>query len=183
MSHKRSSAASLNIDANTIWISGGFDGYNDLSSSEFITVEGSMEGPELPMPLRAHKMVAINNELTMIIGGRSYGSFFAETYYYNHSDEQWIDGPNMNQARYVHAAGIITDEATEERLVVVTGGFDVNGIDTLKSTELLLDDNWSLGKLSLKVNTPYARHVNTLWYKDRTMFIFIDQMSFFLFFK
>ena len=114
-----------------------------------------MKGPELPMLVAGHKMVAINNELTMIIGGNSYGSHFAETYYYNHSDEQWIDGPTMNEARESHAAGIISDEATEERLVIVTGGW--NGVNFLKSTEILLDENWSLGILSQKVYIHYIQ--------------------------
>ena len=102
------------------------------------------------MPISRHKMVTINNQLTMIIGGYSSGNYYAETYYFNHSNEQWIDGPPLNQAREFHAAGIITDEATLERLVIVTGGYD-GGSNYLKSTELLFKENWSLGILSLKV--------------------------------
>ena len=143
MTHKRDYAASVNINEDTIWITGGWNG-NYLSSSEFMTVEGSMAGPELPIPVDGHQMVAIDNELTMVIGGFSPGSVtLAQTFYYDHSNEQWIDGPTLNQARYAHAAGTVTDEVTIERLVVVSaGGFDGS---FLKSTEILHDGDWSLG--------------------------------------
>ena len=90
-----------------------------------------------------HEMIAIDNELTMVIGGFSPGSVtLAQTFYYDHSNEQWVDGPTLNQARRQHAAGTVTDEVTMERLVVVTGGADGS---SLKPTEILHDGDWSLG--------------------------------------
>ena len=146
MSHKRWLAASVNINEDTIWISGGSDGNTYLSSSELMKVEGSMAGPELPMPLDSHKMVAINNDLTMVIGGYTMGNtVLAQTFYYDHSNEQWIDGPTLNQARTEHTAGIITDEESYGRLVIVTGGTDNSNV--FKSTEILQDGDWSLGTL------------------------------------
>ena len=143
MTHKRDYAASVNINEDTIWITGGWNG-NYLSSSEFMTVEGSMAGPELPIPVDGHQMVAIDNELTMVIGGFSPGSVtLAQTFYYDHSNKQWVDGPTLNQARRQHAAGTVTDEVTMERLVVVSGGFDYSS--AMKSTEILQDGDWSLG--------------------------------------
>ena len=75
--------------------------------------------------------------------------YSAQTFYYDHSNEQWVDGPTLNQARYEHAAGIITDGATHERLVIVTGGdHDIDNVYMLfKSTEILQDGDWSLGIL------------------------------------
>ena len=145
MSQGRAQAASVNINKDTIWISGGRDdGLNYLSSSEFMTVGGSMTGPDLPIPITFHMMVAISNDLTIVIGGLSPGSgILAQTFYYDHSSEQWVDGPTLNQARSEHAAGTVTDEVTIERLVVVSGGFD--GSDAMKSTEILQDGDWSLG--------------------------------------
>ena len=46
----------------------------------------------------------------------------------------------MNHIREFHAVGIVTDEATLEVFVVVTGGTDT------KTTEILLGDVWSIGK-------------------------------------
>ena len=147
MSHKREYAASVNINEDIIWISGGYGGGNYLSSSEFMTVGGSMAGPELPIPVSSHEMVAIDNDLTMVIGGYSGSEHLAQTFYYDHSNEQWVYGPILNQARHYHAAGTITDEATMDRFVVISGGYD--GSYSLKSTEILQDGDWSLGILLL----------------------------------
>ena len=152
MSQKRSQAASVNINKNILWISGGHDNDGDiLSSSELMKVEGSMAGPELPMPLQDHKMIAINSDLIMVIGGYSPASgILSQTFYYDHLNGHWIDGPTLNQVRINHAAGIITDGATHERLVIVTGGVDSPGAyfdNAFKSTEILQDGDWSLGIL------------------------------------
>ena len=59
----------------------------------------------------------------------------------------------MNQGRGAHAIGIVTDEVTQEKLIIVTGGFryDNNGknynTDISNTTEVLLDGVWSIGKL------------------------------------
>ena len=51
MKSKRYEAASLVINENYLWISGGSDGSNTLYSSEFINIE-TMEGPDLPTDLK-----------------------------------------------------------------------------------------------------------------------------------
>ena len=66
-----------------------------------------------------------------------------QTFHYNHTVKEWSDGPALNQARKDHAAGIVTDEETNEKLFIVTGGIGTNGI--LKSTEILLLGTWSNG--------------------------------------
>ena len=153
MLYKRWYAASVNVNKDTIWISGGHDNVGDiLSSSELMKVEGSMAGPELPMPLQDHKMIAINSDLIMVIGGYSpERGVLSQTFYYDHSNEHWIDGPKLNQVRFNHAAGIIIDGDTHERLVIVTGGIDSLAYDdnytAFKSTEILQDGDWSLGIL------------------------------------
>ena len=54
----------------------------------------------------------------------------------------------MIQARTNFSAGIVIDKATEEKLVVVTGGVDNvgNGFIFLNSTEILIGSHWTLGK-------------------------------------
>ena len=63
MSTKRYLAASVTINDTLLWVSGGkYDKYNDntLSSSEFFHLEnGTMPGPELPLPLQYHAMIMI----------------------------------------------------------------------------------------------------------------------------
>ena len=52
----------------------------------------------------------------------------------------------MNQGRAHHAVGVATDEATQEQLIIVTGGTLILEYVNLNSTEILLAGNWSLGK-------------------------------------
>ena len=62
---------------------------------------------------------------------------------------EWSNGPSLLEGRSHHAAGIVTDEVTNENFVVVTGS------EHLKSTEILKDGKWVQGKLNsyLKLST------------------------------
>ena len=96
-------------------------------------------------------MVAINSTCSMVIGGFNFGlnwwdiSSYASTYFYDHNEKEWINGPNLIQAIYDHAAGIVTDEVSGEDFVAVTGGYHN---DYLDSTEILQDGEWVKGKIS-----------------------------------
>ena len=148
MSVGRWGAASIVINDNTLWVTGGWNGYAGgyLASTEYVTVTGTMIGPVLPMAIQYHAMVAINSTCSMVIGGYSNGYSFASTFYYDHNEEEWINGPSLMQARYDHAAGIVTDEVTGEHFVAVTGGGYT--YDDLDSTEILQDGEWVQGKIS-----------------------------------
>ena len=55
----------------------------------------------------------------------------------------------LMQARERHAAGIVTDEVTDENFVAVTGGrYYSDGWFFLDSTEILQDGEWVQGKIS-----------------------------------
>ena len=70
MSTMRSNAAGVVINGITLWITGGKDhNANALLSSEFIHLNGTMEGPKLPRPLVGHTMINIDNDLTIVMGG------------------------------------------------------------------------------------------------------------------
>ena len=152
MSVVRSRAASIVINDNTLWVTGG-DGYGYgeyLASTEYVTLTEAMSaGPYLPMALYYHAMVAINSTCSMVIGGGGQeggiSHIFPLTYFYDHNEGEWINGPSLMQARYAHAAGIITDEVTGEHFVAVTGGYDNS--DYLDSTEILQDGEWVQGKI------------------------------------
>ena len=80
------------------------------------------------------------------------GSNSALTFFYDHNEGEWITGPSLMQARLNHAAGIITDDVTDEPLVVVTGGRTggrnySDGWFYLNSTEILQDGEWVQGKI------------------------------------
>ena len=79
----------------------------------------------------------------------------SRTYLYNHINGTWSSGPELKQSRSTHAAGIVTDEGTIEKLVLVTGGIyscrdnaETYGIKevTLNSTEILLGHTRLIGK-------------------------------------
>ena len=91
-------------------------------TSEYVTIEGITSGPDLPESLADHAMINTKKNLTMVIGGDFYDSQ-AKTYYYNHTNEEWINGPRLNQARQVHAVGIVTDEVIEDELVIGKSDF------------------------------------------------------------
>ena len=145
MTTKRSMAASVVISNNSLWITGGQDeSHYVLSSSEYIETIKRMSGPDLPIAVSSHSMVNIKNDLTIIIGGEITGGFSSsKTFYYNHKHGNWSDGPELFLARALNAAGIVTDEATQEKLLFVTGGQTIN--NTFKSTEVLIGHNWELG--------------------------------------
>ena len=66
-----------------------------------------------------------------------------KTNYYNHDNRSWSEGPELIVPRLKFAAGLVTDEATHEISVVVTGGKYGNYI--YESTEILIGDVWSIG--------------------------------------
>ena len=144
---KRAFATSIVLNRDTLWISGGCDEDNGLihASSEFIHLDNTILGPELPRPLHRHAMVRIASDLTMVIGGLSSNGTNGSnrTYYFDHNAQTWIDGPILLIERHAHAASAIIDVVTKETIVIVTGGFSNQSLD---STEILLDDKWTRGK-------------------------------------
>ena len=108
-----------------------------------------MQGPELPNALMFHAIINIENEKTMIIGGRTGFYTTGQTHVYNHIHFEWSIGPTLIKERDGHAAGILTDEATYAKLAIVTGGHE-GGYDSnnLKSTEILILDTCTLCQIN-----------------------------------
>ena len=134
---------------------GGFD--ERIASSEFITIQETIQGPDLPYPVNNHALVAINDSFSMVIGGNCDCSPHLQTdntFYYHHTEDVWTNGPSLVEKRNSHAAGLITDKVTEETFLVVTGGNTGSYTQEYPSasTEILQDDNWVLGKLKVFIN-------------------------------
>ena len=72
----------------------------------------------------------------------------ANTFFYDHNEGEWTTGPSLMKARSGHAAGIVTDEMTNEQFVAVTGGWSC---DVLASTEILQDGEWVQGKIDKSI--------------------------------
>ena len=144
---KRYYAASI-VEGERIWILGGDGDSNSMTTSEFFSVnDGSSEqGPDLPIGLMVHTATKINTTTSIVIGGASSG-YSAKTFFYSHQNGQWINGPDLIQARYLHSACRVTDSVTQESFIVVTGGYDGSG--NFDSVEILDKDGtvWTSGKL------------------------------------
>ena len=155
MSVKRGGAASLVINDKTLWVTGGIYKVTSgvyynllnhiLSSSDFVKIGESIPGPFLQIPLAYHAMVAFNNSCSMFIGGYTDTiDHSRSTFFYNHITKSWSDGPSLTQGRVYHAAGVVTDEFTNEKLIVTTGG--VANYHLLDSIEVLFENQWHTGK-------------------------------------
>jgi hypothetical protein len=175
MSVGRGFPASIVLNDNTLWVTGGGYGGEYFASTEYVKTSGALPGPDLPIALRDHAMVAINRTCSLVIGGLSSGGELssggtsASTFFYDHNEGEWTTGPSLMQARYDlaagtgpslmqarfdhaegryhHAVGIVTDEVTDENFVAVTGGLGSGYVD-LDSTEILQDGNWVQGNIN-----------------------------------
>ena len=148
MSVGRVSAASIVLNDDTLWITGGLgngQGLVALASTEYVTVTETVPGPDLPIALFHHAMVAINSTCSMVIGGKDSNGYSASTHYYDRDQGEWFNGPSLMQSRSFHAAGIVTDEVTDEDFVAVTGGLLI--LHYFDSTEILQDGMWVQGKI------------------------------------
>ena len=143
-------AVSIGSD-NSLWVTGGFGNTGLLASTEYVTMSGTIPGPDLPMVLARHAIVAINSTCSMVIGGMGY-DYYASTFFYDHIEGEWTNGPSLMEVRFDHAAGLVTDEVTDEHYVAVTGGTSGGGASVSDSTEMLQDGEWVQGKILI----PYA---------------------------
>ena len=114
----------------------------------FIKQDGSsVPGPELPKSLEnidRHSVTKINATTSIIIGGALGNTESITTYYFNHPEQAWNRGPNLNIGRIHHVSGLITDKQTNEKFLVVIGG-ENQASGPLDSTEILRDNKWVKG--------------------------------------
>ena len=55
----------------SLWITGGSNIVPYLNSSEFIHLDGTKAGPDLPIPLAHHATINVKSYVTMVIGGET----------------------------------------------------------------------------------------------------------------
>ena len=78
----RFAASSLILEDGRLWVVGGHDGYNELSSTEFISLDKAPTlGPSLPFTISWHTMVQYDSEQVFIIAGKQKA---------NTSNKTWI---------------------------------------------------------------------------------------------
>ena len=148
---RRKCAASVVLINNTLWVTGGEDqpGYfkpgKKLKTTELVTKEGkTSEGPDLPLSLYGHAIVALNSGVFILIGGNSdYGWSSSATYFYEEK-KGWRPGPNLKNARNSHTAGVLTDRVSTKQYIVAVGGW--GAFSSVEYLEYPGSNEWMQGK-------------------------------------
>ena len=140
---ERNGASAVVLPNGELWIQGGHDGNNRLSTTETISLEGSQTGMELEKGIGAHCSMMINATTAFITGGFT-GSWTKETYFVDIHNWKWTKGPQMEEARAWHGCAVFMHN--NHNYALVSGG----EYPYLSSTEILdLDSGlmeWTKGK-------------------------------------
>ena len=133
----RSYASSIKLNQSTLWITGGYDSHlNDLNSTEFVTVNGTTFGVELPITVHGHCMVQYQSDTILLIGGKQNGEW--------DSDMTWIidlkngfdftEGPSLKEGRMYHSCGTMEDEYGNVLVIVAGGDVWMEPVEVLNTT-------------------------------------------------
>ena len=149
----RSSAASIPIN-NTLWVLGGWNGYSYEKSTEFVEIpmsnasmppstndwnceEDEEQCMMMPLALGSHTILEIEANVYMLIGGITSSKIATHNTYLKKGNQKWIRGPDLQEARYWHTSGILIDQITLKKSVVVVGGGNRNRTIYLKTVEFI----------------------------------------------
>ena len=128
-------AASILLNSSTVlWVTGGTSGHQNgvpitTKSTEYVRLESgktwkgeTVSGPDLPVAVRGHCLVKLNEETVIMIGGANWSNsqYYHETWLFHVKNESWTEGPPVNSKREGHMCGIIDFNNTQ--MVVVAGG-------------------------------------------------------------
>ena len=93
-------------------------------------------------------MTKINGTVSILSGGSpSTWAYSTQTWYYNHETEAFTSGPALMEGRVYHGSATNEDKVTKAKIVVVTGGYNGNIMD---STELLINGQWQTGTIQCR---------------------------------
>jgi hypothetical protein len=146
----RSGAASVVLNGNTLWMTGGMiqSGFQKTKSTEFVQLTGTTPGPDLPLVVAEHCLVSLNDTTALLIGGELQDRTYSKaTIFYNKDDKTWTNGPSIITGRAGHSCALFkSPQHGHTDTVIVTGGY--NRANELASTEFLnLESNsWESGK-------------------------------------
>ena len=122
MTEPRRYAVSVVLNTTTMWVMGGQDDSNYLSSTELITLEKAVSGPSLPHAVSSHCAVKFNESQIYVIGGRVNGTYTNDVYVFNPLDNfSYIHHSAMNYQRAFHGCAVKNDG--ESLVIVAAGGY------------------------------------------------------------
>ena len=155
MAEPRYGAASIVLNTTTMWVLGGYDGSNYLSSSEFLTLDNAVAGPSLPYKMGYHCAVKFNESQIYVIGGY-YNDLSDRSHYvyiFNPLDNfSYKQGPSMNYRRNGPGCAVMHDGETS--VIVSAGGYgrlssqaasSNNGLNSVEILDPSLGQ-WNMGK-------------------------------------
>ena len=106
-----------------------------MKSSILVLPNGETKpGPDLPIPVKDHCLVGINENEYFLIGGYPEGN---RTFKYNFAEGSWTTGPNLLKHRQDHACGLFTDKDDGRRKIIVSGGLSNAPPPYLPTSEIL----------------------------------------------
>merc|ERR1711962_297818 len=120
--NKKRKGHSTALTKNGLWISGGFDGNENLASMEFIFPNGSLiNGPNMTDFRNAHCMVTLHDQKIMILGG--YPPWNRKSVLiFNPEDNTFISGPSLLFHRANAGCTLFRSPLHENRPVVLVAG-------------------------------------------------------------
>jgi hypothetical protein len=89
-------AASVVINRTKLWLTGGYvgndTGWSNTNSTEFVELNGTIPGPDLPHVVGDHCLVSLNDTNIILIGGFFDSIRTRATFYYNIELKTWTEG-------------------------------------------------------------------------------------------
>ncbi len=162
MRYARKQAASVVInEGTTLWITGGGTPVGITRTTEYVTMSGSIDGPDLPMVPKVdrHCMVAMSPMETILIGGRFNRD---KAWSHNATTGDWTLMGDMVLSHENAPCGVLEDSVELNRTIILAT--TANG-----STEIMVHgygdgaNEWTLGP-AFPTSIKYGSLVTT---KDR----------------
>ena len=121
------------ITKNGLWITGGNDNTKLIKSTEFVTFDTALMGPDLPIPMAYHCMTRISDSIIAFVGG--YEKDYLDTiYFFNEDSNSWLLGPSLKHKRAQH--GCTTFSNYGKKYLIVGGGYDDAYLDSVEVLDL-----------------------------------------------
>ncbi len=131
------SVAVVTSDGSALWATGG----EFSKTTEYISVDGNADGPELPYDshyFKSHCFLQLDLNTYMIVGGHSADGYLSDTFFYHMENQSFTTGPKLTGSHHGMSCGVIKTEDSGEKVVVVAGGV----VDSQRNKAI---ETWTIG--------------------------------------